>query len=199
MSCGGLDSESRVVDTQDVTSEAPLPAIRASDEERDRIVRQLRERAVDGRLSHDSFIWRVERAMRARDRDELNDVVRDLPPEGRVTRVLTSAATSLSTMVTRVRAAWEAPQLMPLSLPALDGEHFTVGRASDCDVLMTDVSVSRRHAELRREHDDWVLVDLGSKNGTRINGLRIHAPYRVHPGDTVTFGSARFRLAARAA
>lgn len=155
----------------------------------------LRERAVDGRLSHDSFVWRVDRVMRARSRAELDDVVRDLPPEGRVTRVLTSAATSLSTMVTRVRAAWDAPRLPSLPLPSTAGLRIVVGREHDCDLLMTEISVSRHHAELHFDGADWALRDLGSKNGTRVNGLRIHMPYRVRPGDVVSFGMVRYRLA----
>ena len=155
----------------------------------------LRERAVDGRLSHDSFVWRVDRVMRARSRAELSDVVRDLPPEGRVTRVLTSAATSLSTMVTRVRAAWQAPQLPSLPLPREAGRRIVIGREHDCDLLMAEISVSRHHAELHFDGADWALRDLGSKNGTRVNGLRIHMPHRVRPGDVVSFGVARFRLA----
>lgn len=181
-------------DTQMVTSETPLPAVRASDADRERAVEFLRERAVDGRLSHDSFVWRVDRALRARSRDELTDVVRDLPPEGPVTRLLTSAASSLSTMVTRVRHAWDKPRLAPLVLPRESGARIVIGRERDCDLLLTEISVSRHHAELLFDGVEWWLRDLGSKNGTRVNGMRVQLPFRVRPGDHVSFGQERFRL-----
>lgn len=177
-----------------MTSETPLPAVRASDADRERAVEFLRERAVDGRLSHDSFVWRVDRVLRARSRDELSAVVSDLPPEGPVTRALTSAATSLSTMVTRVRHAWDAPRLSPLTLPHEPGERVVIGREHDCDLLLTEISVSRHHAELHFDGVEWWLRDLGSKNGTRVNGMRAHLPVRIRPGDTVSFGQAKFRL-----
>lgn len=132
--------------------------------------------------------------MRARSRAELTEVVSDVPAEGRVTRVLTSAASSLSTMITRVRAAWDAPRLAPLVLPREPGQRMVIGRENDCDLLMTEISVSRHHAELHFDGVDWWLRDLGSKNGTRVNGMRIQLPFRVRPGDAVSFGQARFRL-----
>ena len=177
-----------------MTSETPLPAVRASDADRERAVEWLRDRAVDGRLSHDSFVWRVDRVLRARNQAELTEVVRDLPREGRVTRVLTSAAGSLSTMLTRVRQAWEMPRLAPLLLPREPGQRVVIGREHDCDLLLTEISVSRHHAELHFDGFEWWLRDLGSKNGTRLNGMRIQLPFRVRPGETVSFGQARFRL-----
>lgn len=177
-----------------MTSETPLPAVRASDADRERAVEFLRERAVDGRLSHDSFVWRVDRALRARNRDELTDVVRDLPPEGPVTRVLASAASSISTMVTRVRQAWDRPKLSPLTLPREAGDRVVIGREHDCDLLLTEISVSRHHAELLFDGVEWWLRDLGSKNGTRLNGLRVQLPVRVRPGDAVSLGQSKFRL-----
>ena len=45
-----------------------------------------------------------------------------------------------------------------------------LGRGTDCDLRLVDPGVSRHHAELRVEHDQVVLVDLGSTNGTFVNG-----------------------------
>jgi len=54
------------------------------------------------------------------------------------------------------------------------------------------MSVSRRHAELTRGEDGWLLSDLGSHNGTRINGWLVREPVPLRPGDKVQFGSAMF-------
>lgn len=70
----------------------------------------------------------------------------------------------------------------------------SVGRAADCDLVVPDVTVSRRHADLDRQGDLVRVIDLGSSNGTAINGAKLtHGELRQ--GDTVTFGKASFRLA----
>jgi pSer/pThr/pTyr-binding forkhead associated (FHA) protein len=73
---------------------------------------------------------------------------------------------------------------------------ITLGRSRNCDCVLTDPSVSRRHAELHREAGRWLLRDLGSRNGTRVNGARLLDEAEVGPGDRVSFGDARFRLGA---
>jgi pSer/pThr/pTyr-binding forkhead associated (FHA) protein len=80
-----------------------------------------------------------------------------------------------------------------LALPASDGL-VTLGRSRDCDCVLAEPSVSRRHAELRRDGESWLLRDLGSRNGTRVNGVRLLGETEVCPGDRVSFGDARFRL-----
>jgi pSer/pThr/pTyr-binding forkhead associated (FHA) protein len=50
---------------------------------------------------------------------------------------------------------------------------------------------------LRRDGEQWLLVDLGSTNGTRLNGWRITRPVAVRPGDRVAFGSVKFCIVAR--
>jgi hypothetical protein len=62
-----------------------------------------------------------------------------------------------------------------------------LGRSRDCDVRIADENVSRRHAEIR--HDDgWWIVDLGSTNGTTVNGSRAKRE-RLRDGDRITIGS----------
>jgi hypothetical protein len=80
----------------------------------------------------------------------------------------------------------------PLHFPPGAGTRFTIGRTQDCDLRLTDLSVSRSHAELTREEDGWLLNDLGSHNGTRVNGWLIREPVPVRAGDRVEFGSAVF-------
>jgi hypothetical protein len=69
----------------------------------------------------------------------------------------------------------------------LSGERVSVGRSRDCDVVVSDPNVSRRHIELRRGERGWAAVDLGSTNGMKVNGRRLgHA--ELEPGDRITIG-----------
>jgi pSer/pThr/pTyr-binding forkhead associated (FHA) protein len=54
------------------------------------------------------------------------------------------------------------------------------------------MSVSRLHAQLARDQDGWLLGDLGSHNGTRVNGWLVREPVPVRAGDVLQFGSATF-------
>jgi hypothetical protein len=64
----------------------------------------------------------------------------------------------------------------------------TVGRMSTNDVVLSDRNVSRRHAELRRQDDHWMLVDLGSTNGSLVNG-KLAREHRLSDGDRMSFGT----------
>lgn len=64
-----------------------------------------------------------------------------------------------------------------------------VGRSRDCDVLIDDPNVSRRHAELAPSQGGWVVRDLGSTNGVKVNGARVRGEQPVMPGDTIELGT----------
>jgi len=67
------------------------------------------------------------------------------------------------------------------------GDRTVIGRSRECDVVVPDPNASRRHAEVRREGNGWVVRDLGSTNGTLVNGRRVaQAPLRH--GDRLTVG-----------
>ena len=68
-----------------------------------------------------------------------------------------------------------------------------VGRLDSCDLPINDRSVSREHARLSRLRDTYILEDLGSTNGTLVNGRRINESVILRAGDVVTFGSIEFR------
>jgi hypothetical protein len=67
-------------------------------------------------------------------------------------------------------------------------DRVVLGRSRDCDVPVADLNVSRKHAEVRRAGDAYVVVDLGSTNGTVLNGKRV-SKERLEEGDTITLGS----------
>ncbi|MEO5876021.1 MAG: FHA domain-containing protein, partial [Streptosporangiaceae bacterium] len=71
-----------------------------------------------------------------------------------------------------------------------------VGRAPGCNFVLTDLTVSRFHAEIYQDDRGWMISDLGSMNGTRINGWRVTGSAPVHPGDQVGFGNSTFVVAA---
>jgi hypothetical protein len=68
-----------------------------------------------------------------------------------------------------------------------------IGRLSTNDVVLSDPNVSRRHAELRRDGQDWLVVDLGSTNGTMVNG-KLAKEHRLKNGDKISFGSSELEF-----
>ena len=75
----------------------------------------------------------------------------------------------------------------------LSGSRLLIGRSRDCDISVDDPNVSRRHAELRNEDGRWVVADLGSTNGVKVNGRRVEKS-PLEPGDEIVLGLARFRF-----
>ncbi len=73
------------------------------------------------------------------------------------------------------------------------GASMVVGRAVNSDCAVVDATVSRRHAELTIAQNGVQVKDVGSSNGTFVNGVKIDS-YFVVPGDTLTFGKVAFRL-----
>ena len=76
----------------------------------------------------------------------------------------------------------------------LTGEEASVGRGSDNDLVLPSQTVSRHHARLRLEGDRIIVADLGSLNGTRINGNGVEGEATAQPGDTVEFGSVMLMI-----
>jgi hypothetical protein len=171
----------------------PLP-LRPTAADRERVARELHEGSVDGRLSLDTFSERLERAFTVRSRGELDELVSDVRPPGPLRRTLLRTVAWYSTLLRDLSGAWERPRVPVLALPSETGRDVVLGRSRDCDCVLADPTVSRRHAGLRREGERWVLLDLGSRNGTRVNGVRVLDAIEVWPGDRVSFGDARYRL-----
>ena len=186
-------------------------SLRASDAERDHAVGELRNEFVEGRLSHETFMYRMQTALDARHRGQLAGLFTDLPPRrpgagklmARIRALLRTqqaAGPSYEQVPPRIPPphAWPGPPAPPLATPAPlafppgSGVRFTIGRTRDCDLCLTDLSVSRMHALLVRREDGWVLSDLGSHNGTRLNGWLVREAVRVRAGDRVEFGSMAF-------
>src|SRR5579859_110089 len=76
------------------------------------------------------------------------------------------------------------------------GENNVLGRSTTASVRLADREVSRKHSQIDKEGDEYVLRDLGSSNGTFLNGKRIFGSSKLNDGDEVVIGTSRmeFRL-----
>jgi len=207
--------------------------VRASDAERDQAIDRLRDRFAEGRLSQETFLYRMDVAMGAKFPSELSGLFVDLPVEepgrggfraefrDRLIRLRHATAAQFSGRMRPARSAdagWQpggypgyqppgpyplsppgppsavvaAPDPQPLVLPRQEDRKLSIGRAPSCDYIVPDISVSRWHARLHKQDECWLLSDLGSTNGTRLNGWRVTAAVPVRPGDQITFGNAAF-------
>jgi hypothetical protein len=216
-------------------AEAPAPPpvdLRASDADRDEVAGRLRDEFVAGRLSHDTFLHRMDAAFAARQRDQLSPLLEGLPSQSPPASGLHATGRSVAAwfrgawskisgpatvgrddgggpgsgprtvspalaparVTTSLQAAGAVRRPLPLQFPRGSAEQFSIGRDSSCDLAIPDMTVSRRHATLERTADGWLLTDLESTNGTRVNGWRVHGKVSVTPGDLVAFGNCEYSL-----
>ena len=74
------------------------------------------------------------------------------------------------------------------------GQGLRLGRERDCHVVVEDGSVSRHHADLVPSPPGWILRDLGSSNGTTVNGARIQGEVLLRGNEALAFGTVKARL-----
>jgi hypothetical protein len=79
---------------------------------------------------------------------------------------------------------------------SLGDRPVTIGRQSDCSIPLNDQNVSRRHAQISPGRGAYVVSDIGSTNGTMVNGTRIVGEQRLNDGDILSFGSTYVRFEA---
>jgi pSer/pThr/pTyr-binding forkhead associated (FHA) protein len=82
-------------------------------------------------------------------------------------------------------------QTLALALP---DRAYKVGRAPDCDLVLSDDDVSREHAAFERRWQGVFVRDLGSKNGLEIDGKKVRGEQRVHDGELITLGGSTLRI-----
>jgi hypothetical protein len=117
------------------------------------------------------------------------------PPQAGRTMVYSNAGRLAEPLEERAQAR------APTALLLIDGQRTIVGpsgamlgRSRQCDVVLNDPNVSRQHAELRPRGGSWVLTDLGSTNGSRINGHQVERSEVVRPGDEIELGATVLRF-----
>jgi FHA domain-containing protein/uncharacterized protein DUF1707 len=166
--------------------------MRASDDRRERTVAALRDRALDGCLTLDTFADRVDAAYHARTVEELDRLVEDLPHQpGRVATIGAALRRAFHSVAGPFESERPALQI-EVRLPP-EADSVTVGRSGLCDVVVGEGTVSRFHAELRHGDGAWTVRDLDSTNGTWLNGMRVReAP--VSGGDVLRLGGLRLDL-----
>ena len=86
-------------------------------------------------------------------------------------------------------------KLNEVRFPLRFGETL-VGRSPYCSIVVDDATISRQHASFQLSRAGLTVEDLGSRNGTRVNGQRIWGVRLLEPGDWVEVGNQRFELAA---
>ncbi len=80
---------------------------------------------------------------------------------------------------------------------ALDAEELGVGRSSRNPIHIADGTVSKEHARVVRRGERWFIRDLGSRNGTRVNGVEAREPLEIRAGDRVEIGHLPFQVSDR--
>ncbi len=94
---------------------------------------------------------------------------------------------------TMLRLQVSPPQGAPFEV-AVDRDPTVIGRSTSSDVAVNDRFMSRHHARLRRSGEGWLIEDLGSRNGTFVNGDRVATATAVVPGDVITISASVIRV-----
>jgi FHA domain len=163
---------------------------------RQRLAGVLNSAFAEGLLSEQTHVYRLGLLFGPHLIDQ-QQLVGDLTLRRRRTRPADVARRAWRDLVESARGAAgfgepvELPMLLVLDRAA--GDRLLVGRHPACDVLVTDPSVSRRHAQLTFRDGVWVLQDLASMNGTAVNGERVGRT-ALHSGDVVELGAQAIQI-----
>jgi hypothetical protein len=158
--------------------------MRTSERARERTATLLRRRWEQGYMSLDTFERRLDATFSAKDERQLARVAVDLPALGLAGRL----------RQWRDRSVQLRTKAVPVPLTLVTSRPVTLGRSRGSDIVLRHDTVSRAHAEIRREGDGWRIRDLGSTNGTWLAGHRVSEPEAVAPGDVLRLGDCAIRL-----
>ncbi|MGB7213351.1 MAG: FHA domain-containing protein, partial [Gemmatimonadales bacterium] len=114
-------------------------------------------------------------------RQRLNDTMHG-PPTGAAPAAAPAAGPLASLLI---RSGARKGERVAIRVPVVN-----IGRADYNDVVLAEESVSTQHAKLQRREGVWVLVDLGSTNGSFVDGERVEGEAPITPGATLRFGDA---------
>jgi hypothetical protein len=151
----------------------------------------LRTAYADGLMSESTFSYRLDQLL-SRPFVDPDRLVGDLTLRSRTLRSRTRRWMIGADELWRRVGLWlagetgEGPKLLALDWEGVT-ESVLIGRHPDCDVVLTNLTVSRHHARLQFRDGRWVLCDLESTNGTTVNRERV-GRCEVRPGDRVVIG-----------
>jgi hypothetical protein len=170
-----------------------MPALGRS---RQRLARILNTAYAEGLLSSQTHAYRLGLLFEPRLVDP-HGLVGDLTIRRRRSRPLTVARHAWDALLASARGA-AGPAGAPstpllLVLDQVESERLLVGRDPACDVVLSDPSVSRRHAQLMFRDGAWMLQDLASTNGTAVNGQRVGRT-TLRAGDTISLGDEAIQV-----
>ena len=160
-----------------------------------RIARRLKSAYADGLLSADTFAYRVDQLHEATMIDPgplIGDL--NLRATGRSRRTL---GQTLADAARRLGLSGDPRAVDSVVLLALDwgeaAQNWSWVVTRQCDVVLPEATVSRRHARLLFRDGSWVLQDLESTNGTSVNHVRV-GRCELRPGDLLVLGDAQLRV-----
>jgi hypothetical protein len=182
------------VDTHAFGRENPL--VLGAGFSRRQLTRTLSAAYGDGLISDETFSARLDEVLNGRVIDPRR-LVGDLNFRASSSGVRARLSSTVNTMIGRLEDVFGDAETEAWTLLALDwtGERqeLLLGRSRSCDVVLSELSVSRRHARLIFRDGKWVLQDLASTNGTLVNGRRV-GRCELRPGDRVFIGEERLRI-----
>ena len=152
----------------------------------------------------DELLWPqvyVARTSLTRLVSELRAVLADTPRDSHIIRTVYKTGYAFCADATGMPAAGAVPATIELvwkkhSLPLADGEHIA-GRDVECSLVIDATTVSRRHARITVVAGTATIEDLGSTNGTHVNGTRISVPTRLALGNEVALGTELLQVRIR--
>jgi len=159
------------------------------------IARVLNAAYANGLLSQDTFLRRTDQLLAGGGVDPVG-LVGDLKLRHK-RAPLADAAASIASLIGRVARPSVADAPPVCALLALDWSgaqsEVLIGRHRGCDVVLVDLSVSRRHVRLVFRDGRWILQDLDSTNGTRVNGCRV-GRCELRPATLMMLGRAELTV-----
>jgi hypothetical protein len=168
--------------------------MQAPGESRERLVQRLNAAYAGGLISDQTLALRLDQVLQERLVDS-GRIVGDLQLRAHPRALRERLSQTVTTVLDKLDGYFDPPR--EETLLALDwtapSQELIVGRGSRCDIGLTDTTVSRRHARLVWRDGGWVLQDLGSKNGTYLNGRRV-GRCQLRPGDRLALGQALLRV-----